>query len=155
VVPDDPDDITVEYVQAVIDELDSILVAGYQLIAQTRTVDDPNVQELFREVYADETAQVQLDGIENALGVENVAEEPRHPSTTVLEVLSARSDCVTATADRDLSPLVVEGASPDFNQPFYLTFVRSEGASHNPTPWVLGRAMSYAEDAEPEDPCVD
>ena len=147
-VPADPDDITIEYVQAVMDELDPLIAATAAVIHAQDDAFDPNAQELIFQAYSEASGQAQLETFAG-VGPENVRQDPGPPDTDVSELFEQHADCVVFSAERSFRPLLAESVDYDPVQPYYLRLIPGEATTANPTPWRID-FDSYFEDPDEE-----
>lgn len=135
-VPSDPEDIDVEYVQAVMDEIDDVILATAIVIGESGSVNDANVRELMFSAYTEADGETHLQGFEN-IGIENIKDDPQAPETTNIELLEKGEDCLFLTANRTFQPLFSNEANYEPVQPYYLRLLRREPGDLNPTTWQI------------------
>jgi hypothetical protein len=145
-----PDDITPEYVQAVMDDLDEALGRVYRDVAESRELGEA-YEAAMRDVYTPFAADVQSRGFRRAIGVRRLARQPENPVTDVLELIEAGPDCVYFSAERDLNPLLRDPI--DTEQPYYIALERGTPTDLNPTAWLLAMEAFYRTEAPPDSVC--
>ncbi len=132
--PDDPADVDVDYVNAVLGALGEAEVGAYRQAAERGAVDErlrTDLAALLGEQSADER-------IENLLqngGVSLLAGEPVGRPYTATEVLESTGACIAVEGEFAQTALVEEGNALQ-RAKFLLRRRESEGGG-NPTPWHL------------------
>ncbi len=145
-----PDEIDEAYVQAVVDRFDVLLQDAYTAAMASGTFDG-EFEARLRALYGGLEADRLLENLRR-VGTEPFADPPGRPTTTVLEVATARRDCIFLTAERDLTPLSDE--TYEQVQPYYLQLVAATPGPLNETPWVLARDVYFADGAQLGDQCA-
>lgn len=147
-IPEDADDIDVTYVQAVMDALNVVDLAAFEVLAESGDAHDREFVPLLASTRTPELLHAHLQGIERH-GVDRAPDPPEAPTTEVLEVGSASLGCVHVLADHVTSPLLDEAVTPA-QQPHAIVLIPGPGdAAANPTAWVMARVSS----SDLDDPC--
>ncbi|MEX2660015.1 MAG: hypothetical protein WD232_09980 [Acidimicrobiales bacterium] len=145
-----PEEIDEAYVQAVVDRFDVLLQEAYAAAMASGTFDG-DFEARLRALYGGLEAERLLENLRR-VGTEPFADPPGLPTTTVLDVMTARRDCIFLTAERDLTPLSDE--TYEQVQPYYLQLVAATPGPLNETPWVLARDVYFADGAQLGDQCA-
>lgn len=141
-----PDEVTVEYLDAVMERLNALEARVYRLVAESQDVTDPVATELYASFAESSMAVDTLEGFEEAFGLEAIAEPPAPPVTTGIEILDQTDDCVLFRAQHDPRPLMAPGVDVEPTQPHYFRLRPSEPNELNPVPWKMDFAFGIVED---------
>lgn len=145
-VPRDPDAIDVEYVQAVVDAINSVDAVAFDVLAEVRDLEHPDVVPLLASTRTPQRLHGDLQRLEE-LGVTTLPADLATPVTDVLEVTSTSRGCIHALAHHVAPPLHDDPAA---SQPHAVVLLRSAGdAAVNPTAWVVARVSA----TDLDDPC--
>lgn len=108
-----PDTITVEYAQAVMDELDRVLGDAIRELVAAKGPSDAFIARL-KAVYAEPqyTKEVDLYGEDAANEFKGYRIPPGDPKTIVKEIIDASKSCIVIGADRSLAA-VFESPPPE------------------------------------------
>jgi hypothetical protein len=150
-----PDEITVDYVQRVMDALDESWGAMFR---QYQADGGPTVDNLawLAELYAEPAYQrfEHLLGQVAANDFEDVAEGPTQPTTEDLQIISAESRCIFFSATRSYRGIFGDESAPESEVALLQLVVHtSPDGSRNTTIWQIRREVTSAPD-DVEDPCV-
>jgi hypothetical protein len=151
-----PDEITLEYVDAVLIELERLYAEAAQL-ASARGELDLDVADRLNSIFSGELVDRRLADFLELLAVEDGFrnQDEISPSWFVAsEVLDSSSACVWLVGEQDLSSLFVNG--PAARTTFALLGPKDEGlvVDPNPTPWAYRQVGVGDEDALREErPC--
>lgn len=149
-----PDEITVDYLQEVMEALDMRVRDAYTDLQSTGDVDEEFVGTM-RLLYTNGAAEPQIASLrsDGDIGVDGIASDPLPPRTDVREVFAVADDCVFFSAERTYEPLLAIEYDPV--QPYYIALVRSDPNDTNPTAWSIGFETFYPDPAAPapENPC--
>jgi hypothetical protein len=149
-----PDEITVDYVQRVMDALDESWGAMFR---QYQADGGPTVDNLawLAELYTD-PAYSQMEfglGQEAADDFQGAVEEPGQPRTQVESIISADQTCVFFAVNRSFGEVLT--GVPEQRPTSWIALRDREAApaERNPTPWKV--AIDGTDDAgnQPENPC--
>jgi hypothetical protein len=147
-----PDEITVEYVQRVMDALDASWGDMYRLYVASG---GPTAETAaWLDALYDGEQQRRMDvalGEEAADGFDSTLQPPGDPRTHVLEILSASSRCVRVRADRDYDRVLGGPPTDDKTTDVALRFATP--SDYNVTTWQITRELSGAI-VEEDDPCA-
>ena len=140
---------TVTYVDAVMDDLDSLQAEAF-LAARRSGALGPEFATVFGSLYPPSGVERYLPRIQQA-GLDTVADEPRPPRTQVLELRSASADCIHAITRRDLGPLLRRPYTG--GDPHHVKLVRREPDERNPTAWSIDLDTYFLDQSDPGDLC--
>lgn len=135
-VPSDPEDIDVEYVQAVMDEINPIIQAAVVLFREVEDVQDANLREVMFSAYTKESGTAQLETL-GGLRADRVKSNPGAPTAEVQEILELQDGCIVFSAIRTWRPIMTEDVEYNPVQPYYLRLVPNEPNELNATAWQL------------------
>lgn len=135
-VPDDPSRIDLDYVQRVVDALDARLGELARRVAATRQVDEETTVALFALYHRQQAPDMLVTWRDYFLP--RLGEDPGAPVSEVRELLTVRTDCVSAALDRDYRPFGPQVG--EFPNPWTFALTpasdrKPEGA--NPTAWTI------------------
>ena len=154
VVPDDPEDINEEYVEAVANELYRIL--GEATRAQVSGKSLKELTSRFDAVYEQRVVNDFLNSAidDEAKGFANLRKEPGNAVISVQDVRSATPMCIAADVVLDVSEVVERPVEP-FDGILILRLLdkSKDPAGINPTPWVT-EGVAPAAEFEGDDPCA-
>ncbi|HUF33604.1 MAG TPA: hypothetical protein VMN58_10405 [Acidimicrobiales bacterium] len=152
-----PDEITVEYVQRVMDALDE---SWGEMFRQYKADEGPTVDNhaWLAELYA-EPAYGQMEDLLGEIAgdeFDGIREEPSDPVTEVLQVVSATPECIFVSDQRDYGGIFSSGyeVSPGYLQ---LVPAPTQVSIRNPTAWRVSREVTAEGRTVEEviDPCGD
>ena len=146
--PADPDDITIEYVQAVMDEINPIIQAGAAVLAEVQDTSHPDVVHLYSSAYEEEAAQRQLAQFQLGAGPEELRNDPGPIATAVEDVLLVTDGCVLFTAERDFRPIFEDEDIHNPTQPYYLRLEQSAPEDPNRTAWHLTLDTYFSDESD-------
>lgn len=141
-----PDTITVEYAQAVMDELDRVLGDAIRELVSAKAPSDAFIARL-KAVYAEPqyTKEADLYGEDAANEFKGYRIPPGDPSTRVKEIIASTQRCVLFRADRSFAAMQTQ-TSPGVEA--LIQLVRNDvRSSFNRTAWVVV-ADTPADEAE-------
>lgn len=150
-----PDEITVEYLDAVMERLNAMEARVYRLVAESGDVADPVATELYSSFAEASMAFDTLDGFEERFGLDAIASPPEPPVTTDIEILDRTDDCVLFRAHHDPMPLMAAGVDYEPTQPQYFRLRPSEPNELNQVPWTMDFAYGIAEGDPGPSTCDD
>ena len=152
-----PDEITVEYVQAVMDELDRRFGDLFRMYVEAEGPTQ-ETQDLLTALFAEPEFTRLREGLGQlaAERFEGVRRPPGDPETEVVKLLTASPSCVFVETNRDLDA-VLEGPSTDDIAVTWIGLVPKDTsaptASLNPTAWTLILDGTTGSGGRPADPC--
>lgn len=152
-----PDEITIAYAQAVMDELDRVLGDAIRELVAAGAPSDRFVA-LLRAVYDEPTYsnQESLYGEDAANDFIDYDEQPDGPTTIVTRIVDASSTCVVVGAERSFERLYRDDPREDAKAS-YIQLLRKDATrdpgAFNPTPWAIVADYAAAGASIPEDPC--
>jgi len=146
-----PDEITVEYVQRVMDALDASWGDMYRLYVDSGGPTAETAAWLDALYDEPELARIDVDlGREAADGFDSTRMPPGDPTTRVVELISASPECIYFEADRQYDAVLTVASESEGTDVIVLR--ASTASPKNPTRWqmtVEGRSATE----RPEDPC--
>ena len=152
-----PDTVTVEYADAVMDELDRILSDA---IREFVAADGPTkgFDDKLNAVYDEPSLENarQEYGSAAANGMDAFKRPPGDVTTTVKAILKQTGDCVVLEVERDFGPTLV-APRPDARTTGYValepTDADGDPADQNTTPWSIVFDGNVLEGEEPRNAC--
>ena len=148
-----PATITVEYADAVMDELDRVLSDA---IREFVAADGPTkgFDDKLNAVYDEPSLENkrQVFGKFAADGTSEFAKPPGDIVTTVRELLKAETECVVLAVDRDVSAQFV-APSPDSRRTGYIALVPTTPTALNRTPWSIVFDGNVLDGDDPKEAC--
>jgi len=142
--PEDPADVEVDYVNAVLGALGEAEVRAYRAAADRGAVDERLRADL-AVVLGEPAAEERIVNLLQNGGVSLLAGEPLGRPYTASRVLESTGECIAVYGEFAQTGLVEEGNAP---QPAKFLLERREGeGGGNPTPWHL-TALRRGLDAE-------
>ncbi|MGH3664473.1 MAG: hypothetical protein ACRDU8_00010 [Egibacteraceae bacterium] len=132
--PEDPSEVSVDYVDAVTAELDRLERLAFEAAAADGSLDSRRFRELLAAVYGPESAERVIEGLRQAGGVERLQPHPRGRILRATDVTEVRPDCIVAAAEFDQSVFLKEGNAPETVH--YRLAPAPQADSPNPTPWI-------------------
>jgi hypothetical protein len=150
-----PDEITVEYVQRVMDALDE---SWGEMFRQYKADGGPTVDNhaWLAELYA-EPAYGQMEQFLGGLAggeFDDVRDDPDRPVTEVEQLLGASSNCLFVFGQRDFDPLFESPTEEGKDGLLQLIRKESTASERNPTAWTIARDVSTDRPEEVRDPCA-
>lgn len=152
-----PDTITVEYAQAVMDELDRVLGDAIRELVAAQGPSDAFIARL-KAVYAEPqyTKEVDLYGEDAANEFKGYRIPPGDPKTIVKEIIDSSNFCIVARVDKDLSSVFSDGAD---SSAAGILEVRLKDRSRDPagenrTAWMIFGDGPEVGATIPENPCA-
>jgi hypothetical protein len=148
-----PAEITTEYVDRVLVELDARYGAAIRDLQATGTVGPGFLDELrtaFDPTQVEEWAEVWRESLDE---IPNFAQPAGDPATSVIAPLRLEPDCVLVLVSRDLAPLYAEDDDPPAPGWFMALAPKpaeADPAGRNPTPWWVVLDMVTANGEPPE-----
>lgn len=157
VIPQDVSLITEEYVENVLDALFEVSLESLELARAEGLVDTPSISRLEATTTSDLAIQRINDLIALAgSGFEGIRADPRPMTFSVLELMEARTDCIFAEVQTDVSGFLVESADPEGARDFVRLRPATEeqiGTKLNPTAWALDQFPVTLDGSVPTDRC--
>jgi hypothetical protein len=148
-----PDEITVEYVQRVVDVLDRSMGEMFRVFRRDGDLSE-EVRQRLHAVYADDYVDDQEAGLQFLVdsGFERVVEQPGDPATRVERLIHADRDCIFFQASSDQRAWFEQ--LPDRQDAIFVAIEpRPDGPSEaNPTSWEITYEMLRSE-GEPGNVC--
>jgi hypothetical protein len=144
-----PDEITVEYVQRVMDALDASWGDMYRLYVDSGGPTAETAAWLDALYDEPELSRIDVDlGREAADGFDTTRTPPGDPTTEVVELISTSPDCIYFEADRQYDAVLLD----DTSGTTLIVLRRAEPNDTNATTWVM--SVEGRVDAVPEgSPC--
>jgi hypothetical protein len=151
VIPDDPRDITVAYVDAVLKQLMKVYGKALEVSVSTGSVPLEAV-DLWDLIYTPELAGRTSDHVSAELRTANpgIKVPPGDLQVTVDRIISASTHCVFVKSTVDHSEVAVDPGTPSTN---YCGLVPN-AVSRNPSPWRIAFDGFNEDGSQPEDPCA-
>jgi hypothetical protein len=148
-----PDEITVDYVQRVMDALDESWGAMFR---QYQADGGPTVDNLawLAELYT-EPAYSQMEQFLGEIAgdeFEGVPDEPGDPETTIEDVISGSDDCIFVRSARNFGPVFQD--EPGRTDGLIWLSSRQEPSARNSTIWTLRADAEFVPLDEVIDPCA-
>jgi hypothetical protein len=142
------------YVNRVLAGLDQVVGDVVRLLMESRSFPPAAVNRL-KEVYLDqELLQLSVDVYQDDLirGFPDKRPSPGNRRTTVVDLISVRSDCIFAKVDVDYSA-IFEVSDPSFRTQWVSLIPDTRSHSFNPTSWGLIYEGFTRNLTAPDDPC--
>lgn len=152
-----PDTITVEYAQAVMDELDRVLGDAIRELVAAQGPSDAFIARL-KAVYAEPqySEEVDLYGEEAANEFKGYRANPGRPTTTVTSILGSSPTCLILRADRSFEAVYTTLSDPSDRAVYIELRVPSDErdpGNLSATPWVIRGDGPVKGATLPENPC--
>lgn len=159
VIPQDPSQITEDYVEQVLDALYTATLEATRLTREAGVVDEPAIR-IIEATNSPAGAREYLNSLADAAasGFEGYREDLKPVDASVLEVLEVRARCIFAEVKFDTSGLSTEPGNAEEFRLFARLVSASEeqrASGLNPTAWVLDALPATSEDAVPSGQCED
>jgi hypothetical protein len=152
-----PEVIDEAYVNRVLAGLDQAVGDLTRLIVSAEAI-VPEAFERMRLIYADEDQfQFEIQRFQNALdrGLENIRPIPGNRATTVIELITARTDCVFAKVDMDTSAVTIS-PNPAFRTRWIAIVPHDPMVDRrNLTRWGFVYEGFEEDGSAPSDPCAE
>jgi hypothetical protein len=150
-----PDEITAEYVQAVLDELYALRGDATRALVEEKQLNERTVETL-SAVYSDSLLTFMLNDISDAVldGFRGFRDPPGDIVVVVDEVLTGSSECIFVAAVQDFSQVAIEAISPHLSGLTLRPATPEQREAGNPTPWAITEDLFNEDGSLPEDECV-
>lgn len=151
-----PDEITVEYLDAVMAEHDRLVAQVYRHLAASGDPTDPTVLERYAAFANVADAKRDVEGAIRGFGVDGIADDPQPPHAEVEQIIDQRDGCVLFTLSYDSTPLLADDVDYEPAETYYVALRPAEVSDLNPVPWKQSQIPTFYGDGQtPPSNCAD